>query len=220
MHLADPLWYFDEKRLSDASSPIEVLNLGVSAIVQGPATKEATYKETAPDISHAAIIDASEGWKHVPSTSDSKGNASSQQATTTVEFKRNESNGPVTVSMTPNMLRSLRGLAPEASVKGKQSLDDVVRAKVDRELELQKQRKLNYEKMNAEILLRDADDLLRRQKIAPLPAVKDEIIAKEKALVACYKSNSNRSLDCWKEVEDLKAAVLKAQRDFFVNASA
>ncbi|KAI8617250.1 hypothetical protein BC830DRAFT_1062616, partial [Chytriomyces sp. MP71] len=91
-------------------------------------------------------------------------------------------------------------------------LDDVIKSKVEKELEVQKQRKLNYESLNASILLRDADDLIRMQKKPPAPAIKEEVVEREKALVACYKTNSNRSLDCWKEVEDLKAAVTKAQK--------
>ncbi|KAJ3012273.1 UNVERIFIED_CONTAM: hypothetical protein HDU68_001295 [Siphonaria sp. JEL0065] len=136
----------------------------------------------------------------------------------TIEFKRPEGEGPVTVSLTPNMLRSLRGLAPEAGskgVKGKQSLDEVVQNRVQRELELQQQRKLNYEKLNSDLLLREAEDLMRRQKIAPVAAEKEHIVAKEKALVECYKNNTGRTLDCWKEVEDLKKAVASAQKDFF-----
>ncbi|KAI9330993.1 hypothetical protein BDR26DRAFT_689834 [Obelidium mucronatum] len=142
----------------------------------------------------------------------------------TIEFKRPEGEGPVTVSLTPNMLRSLRGLALETNggvkgSKGKQSLDEVVQNRVQRELELQKQRKLNFEKLNSDLLLREADDLIRRQKIAPVSVAQAEVVAKEQALVSCYKQNSGRTLNCWKEVEDLKAAVLKSQKDFFLSNS-
>ncbi|KAJ3007033.1 UNVERIFIED_CONTAM: Ubiquitin carboxyl-terminal hydrolase 14, partial [Siphonaria sp. JEL0065] len=113
------------------------------------------------------------------------------------------------------MLRSLRGLAPEAGpkgIKGKQSLDEVVQNRVQRELELQQHRKLNYEKLNSDLLLREADALIRRQKIAPVAAVKEDIVAKEQSLIECYKNNAGRTLDCWKEVEELKKAVASAQR--------
>ncbi|KAJ3067229.1 hypothetical protein HDU98_009583 [Podochytrium sp. JEL0797] len=153
------------------------------------------------------------------------GAAASKQPEVTVEFKRPEGAGPVSVSITPNMLRSLRGIEPQAASatpksKGKQSLDDVVHNRVQRELELQKFKKLNTEKMTADLLLREADDLIKRQRITPQPEIKQDVVAKEQALASCYKSNTGRSLDCWREVEDLKAALSKAQKEFFVNASA
>ncbi|KAJ3011421.1 UNVERIFIED_CONTAM: hypothetical protein HDU68_001678 [Siphonaria sp. JEL0065] len=133
----------------------------------------------------------------------------------TIEFKRPEGEGPVTVSLTPNLLHSLRGLAPEAGskgVKGKQSLDEVVQNRVQRELEVQQLRKLNYEKLNSDLLLREADDLIRRQKIAPDAAAREDIVAKENALIECYKNKTGRTLDCWKEVEELKKAVASVQK--------
>ncbi|KAJ3126005.1 hypothetical protein HK100_010495, partial [Physocladia obscura] len=72
--------------------------------------------------------------------------------------------------------------------------------------------KLNYERLNSDLLIREADSLTQRQKIAPIPSPDPLIQSKESALIACYKQNSSRSLDCWKEVEDLKLAFAKAQK--------
>ncbi|KAJ3355666.1 Ubiquitin carboxyl-terminal hydrolase 14 [Entophlyctis luteolus] len=118
------------------------------------------------------------------------------------------------------MVRALRGLDPAppaaspASETGPatQSLDGVVQSRVQKEIERQQWRKLNFEKLNSELLLREADELIRRQRIAPMPAIDAAVVEKEKAVASCYRASNGRSLDCWKEVEDLKAAVADAQK--------
>lgn len=39
----------------------------------------------------------------------------------------------------------------------------------------------------------------------------EEITKAQDALVACYKKNAERSLDCWAEVQEFKDLVQKAQ---------
>ncbi|KAJ3185333.1 hypothetical protein HDU85_001383 [Gaertneriomyces sp. JEL0708] len=95
-----------------------------------------------------------------------------------------------------------------------EDVEEIVRQRVNREMELHQQKRVVYEQRSADHVRRETEDLLRRQKAPPKPAVSDACIAAEEALITCYKSNPKRTLDCWKEVENLKAEAKRAQRDF------
>ena len=69
---------------------------------------------------------------------------------------------------------------------------------------------LDLERVELSILINSLSLSLRIRK----PAVNQEYLAKENDLITCYNNNPKRILDCWKEVEDLKIAVKKAQTDY------
>ncbi|EJU05671.1 hypothetical protein DACRYDRAFT_20085 [Dacryopinax primogenitus] len=66
------------------------------------------------------------------------------------------------------------------------------------------------------ILSRDMEEL--RKKVERFESGKmmrgegrEEVKEKQDALVACYKANPTRSLDCWREVGEFKASVAKLE---------
>ncbi|KAJ3305209.1 hypothetical protein HDU76_005051, partial [Blyttiomyces sp. JEL0837] len=137
------------------------------------------------------------------------------------------------MQLSPNLIRKLQGLEPdprfarskheqEFSAKGRKStpsskaseadIDEIVSSRVQRELEAQQQRRLVFEGRSAENVRREAEDLLRRLKLPPKPHYTKEYAEKTEAVVSCYRANPGRTLDCWKEVEELKETVRKAQQ--------
>ncbi|KAL1935299.1 hypothetical protein VTP01DRAFT_4439 [Rhizomucor pusillus] len=54
-------------------------------------------------------------------------------------------------------------------------------------------------------------DRIKRNAPKEIPA---DIAEHQEAVVACYKKNSSRPLDCWEEVEQFKESVAKAQKKF------
>ncbi|SNX84390.1 uncharacterized protein MEPE_03099 [Melanopsichium pennsylvanicum] len=64
--------------------------------------------------------------------------------------------------------------------------------------------------------LRSKIDKYNKQKdISNYAGVKDA----QEALVKCYKSQPDRTLDCWKEAEDFKKAVAEAEKKFISSFS-
>ncbi|KAJ3175640.1 hypothetical protein HK101_010615 [Irineochytrium annulatum] len=79
---------------------------------------------------------------------------------------------------------------------------------------MQTQKRLNFESRSADQIRREVEDLLRRQRIVPRPKPSKEYKAKEAEVMECYNKNPGRTLDCWREVEGLKAAYKKAETEF------
>lgn len=70
---------------------------------------------------------------------------------------------------------------------------------------------------NSNVLRQELEGL--RQKIDKYNKHKDAtsytgVKEAQDALVECYKSNPDRTLDCWKEAQDFKTAVAQAEKQF------
>ncbi|KOS13755.1 hypothetical protein Malapachy_1963 [Malassezia pachydermatis] len=53
----------------------------------------------------------------------------------------------------------------------------------------------------------------QRRDISSFPTLK----AARESLVQCYKDNEGRTLDCWKEYDDFKKAIVSAERDLLAS---
>ncbi|KAJ3214888.1 hypothetical protein HDU67_001090 [Dinochytrium kinnereticum] len=129
----------------------------------------------------------------------------------------------VGIELSPNLMRTLQGLPMElpkpkparesrSTEVSDADVEDVVKARVQRELDSHAQKRVAFEGRSADQVRREAEDLQRRLKITPKPKPNPQMQAKEKAVVECYRLNAGKPLDCWKEVEDLKNAVRQAHK--------
>ncbi|KAI9209254.1 uncharacterized protein BJ171DRAFT_595023 [Polychytrium aggregatum] len=143
------------------------------------------------------------------------GNAHTKPADPVVLY--NEPDIPITFS--PNLLFRLDQIqnpnaAPSPKPAHNHDVDDVVHERVQRAIEKEKQQRLFFEERSADQVRREAEDLLRRQKRVPEQHVNAEYQQLQNAVIDCYRNNTARALDCWKEVADFKGAAKKAQHDF------
>jgi len=105
-----------------------------------------------------------------------------------------------------------------------QAEEQEVRAEIERVLE-----KENLDKevagaeegkeVHSEILSRDMEELKKKvEKFEGARAMRgegrEEVKAKQEAVVSCYKSNPSRPLDCWREVGDFKESVAKLEQHY------
>ncbi|KAJ3048097.1 hypothetical protein HK097_010883, partial [Rhizophlyctis rosea] len=104
--------------------------------------------------------------------------------------------------------------SPASNTPASSNIDDVVKQRVQREVDLQQQKRLVHEQRSADQVRREVEDLLRRQKIPPKQEAVPEYVEKQNAVIACYNNNPGRTLDCWREVEEFKDVAKKAQREF------
>ncbi|KAI9312837.1 hypothetical protein BX666DRAFT_2030718 [Dichotomocladium elegans] len=75
--------------------------------------------------------------------------------------------------------------------------------------------KSNLEKdYNSVALGTDIENMIQRIQRTTRKEIPAEIAERQEAVVACYKKNASRPLDCWEEVEEFKEAVEKAQKKF------
>ncbi|KAI9353250.1 hypothetical protein DFJ73DRAFT_332982 [Zopfochytrium polystomum] len=155
------------------------------------------------------------------------GTGSSKPAETLV-FQRGD-DPSIPIHIAPNLIRRLQGLPADPRLSRKptttksgptsEQVEAIVESRVQRELDRQTQRRVVFETRSADQVRQEAEELLNRLHIPPRPNPNAELVRKEEAVVSCYRNNPSRTLDCWREVEDLKQAVLSAQRGF-VNALA
>ncbi|KAI8919938.1 hypothetical protein DFJ77DRAFT_220933 [Powellomyces hirtus] len=101
-----------------------------------------------------------------------------------------------------------------SSSQQSQKVDALVDSRVNRELGLQQEIRLGKEQRSADAVAREAEDLIRRQRIQPRHDVHPGAVAAQEAVVECYRKNQSRPLDCWREVENMKNEAKKAQREF------
>ncbi|KAJ3034178.1 hypothetical protein HDV00_005397 [Rhizophlyctis rosea] len=105
----------------------------------------------------------------------------------------------VPIQFTPNLLRTLDGTAPpppafgspfpappSQTISSDSNIDDLVKRRVQREVELHQQKRLAHEQRSADQVRREVEDLLRRQKIPPAQRPVPEYIEKQNAVIACY----------------------------------
>lgn len=64
---------------------------------------------------------------------------------------------------------------------------------------------------NALVTEQDMDQLARTAPAKQVKVLPEDITKAQSALVKCYRDNKDRSLDCWKEVQEFKDLVQKAQ---------
>ncbi|GJJ70626.1 MICOS complex subunit MIC19 [Entomortierella parvispora] len=67
---------------------------------------------------------------------------------------------------------------------------------------------------NALVTEQDMDQLARSAPAKQVKILPEDITKAQYALVQCYRDNKDRSLDCWKEVQEFKDLVQKAQNAF------
>ncbi|KAJ3341851.1 hypothetical protein HDU93_003972 [Gonapodya sp. JEL0774] len=60
------------------------------------------------------------------------------------------------------------------------------------------------EEVDREQVAKRAEELLERHKSYPIPTPDPEILAKKQAVMACYKSNPDTPLDCWREAAEFR----------------
>ncbi|KAG0169167.1 hypothetical protein DFQ28_003940 [Apophysomyces sp. BC1034] len=60
----------------------------------------------------------------------------------------------------------------------------------------------------------DIDNMIQRIQRSSAKEIPAEIAERQEAVVACYRKNESRPLDCWEEVEQFKESVAKAQKKF------
>ncbi|KAI8884521.1 hypothetical protein K501DRAFT_217363 [Backusella circina FSU 941] len=60
----------------------------------------------------------------------------------------------------------------------------------------------------------DIETMIGRIKRSSAKELPKEVQERQDAVIACYNNNPNRSLDCWKDVANFKAAVLEEQKKF------
>ncbi|TPX49733.1 hypothetical protein SeMB42_g00375 [Synchytrium endobioticum] len=131
---------------------------------------------------------------------------------------------PVPVTFSASFLRQLQGLPSDnifpfenqhqPAAPSDAELETIIQQRVAYETELQQQRSFNYEARSADQVRREAEDLIRRARGAPLPSPKPEYADMEQQLVDCYRNKHGRPLDCWREVEEFKEMAKAAERDF------
>ncbi|RKO94016.1 hypothetical protein BDK51DRAFT_36922 [Blyttiomyces helicus] len=66
-------------------------------------------------------------------------------------------------------------------------IDDLVKDRVQREVERHQQMRLAHEKRSADQVRREAEDLIRRQKIVPKPVIDHSAVAAQDAVMKCYQ---------------------------------
>ncbi|KAG0226312.1 hypothetical protein BGW42_003771 [Actinomortierella wolfii] len=129
---------------------------------------------------------------------------------------------PVQVRISSNFVNQLAQAQPSAG--SPQDIENQVRQRVQAELErikLQENEFVNYKSTtnaNAIVTEQEIDQLSKQHPQKHVKALPEEIVKAQDALVACYKKNSERSLDCWAEVEEFKKVVQKAQNAFIATA--
>ncbi|KAI8819093.1 uncharacterized protein EV422DRAFT_535088 [Fimicolochytrium jonesii] len=95
-----------------------------------------------------------------------------------------------------------------------ESIEAAVQSRVARQVDLHQQKRLVNEKRSAEAVAREAEDVLRRQRLPPKGTPKADCVAAENAVVTCYRNNPETPLNYWREVETMKATARLAQREF------
>ncbi|KAF9972063.1 hypothetical protein BGZ73_004880 [Actinomortierella ambigua] len=129
---------------------------------------------------------------------------------------------PIQVRISSNFVNQLAQAQPSAG--SPQDIEKQVRQRVQAELErikLQENEFANYKSTtnaNANVTAQEIEHLSKQHPQKHIKALPEEIVKAQDALVACYKKNPQRSLDCWAEVEEFKNVVQKAQNAFIATA--
>ncbi|KAJ9080405.1 hypothetical protein DSO57_1025347 [Entomophthora muscae] len=139
-----------------------------------------------------------------------------------------------TISMTPELINGLQGRSPPPnSEKPKQrdnplsgtvdpeQFDRLVNQRVQEEVDhLKKEESAilsNVQSHNfthTQVLLEHLEDLNKKNKKVPVRELSSDLKNSKEALIACYKNNPKRTLDCWAEVESFREATLRAQQSY------
>ncbi|KAI8815391.1 hypothetical protein BJ742DRAFT_783411 [Cladochytrium replicatum] len=119
------------------------------------------------------------------------------------------SNEPdISIQFTPNLVNQLNGGQSNA---GDEDTDRTVEERLQQQLSLEKERRYAFEQRSVAMVSREADDISRRLGPIPALAVDSASVPTQQSVIECYRKNSKRPLDCWKEVEEFKDTVLQAQ---------
>ncbi|KAG1470173.1 hypothetical protein G6F56_002838 [Rhizopus delemar] len=130
-------------------------------------------------------------------------------------------NPNVPVQFTSSFIHSLEKKVEETTEKAEaRQVEALVRVKVAEELE--KMKKVEAEigstlsakepstiESNSQI-----DTMIKNIQRASAKELPLEIKEKQEKVVACYRENKDKSLNCWKQVVDFKQAVLEEQKKF------
>ncbi|KAF9586032.1 hypothetical protein BGW38_010304 [Lunasporangiospora selenospora] len=135
----------------------------------------------------------------------------------------NEEN-PVPVRISSSFANQIAQSQPVSG--SPQDIESQVRQRVQAELakiqaEKQENEFMNYKSTtnaNAVVTEQEMDQLAKHAPGKHVKVLPEEIVKAQDALVACYKKNPERSLDCWAEVVEFKELVQKAQNAFVATA--
>ncbi|KAJ3365263.1 hypothetical protein GGF32_009768 [Allomyces javanicus] len=96
-----------------------------------------------------------------------------------------------------------------------------VAAELERRIATEGVRKDNREQLSSQVALREAEDMLQRlgRISLPTPEANPACLAAQEQVIACFKANPTRPLDCWQEVEAFKASLKVVQKEFIHAAS-
>ncbi|KAF9306102.1 hypothetical protein BGZ74_007570 [Mortierella antarctica] len=127
----------------------------------------------------------------------------------------NEEN-PVPVRVSSAFVNQISHSQPEAA--SQRDIENQVRQRVQAELtkiQTEQNKFVDYKSdANANVTEQDMDHLAKHTPSKHVKVLPEEITKAQDALVACYKKNAERSLDCWAEVQEFKDLVQKAQNAF------
>ncbi|KXS18911.1 hypothetical protein M427DRAFT_53390 [Gonapodya prolifera JEL478] len=127
----------------------------------------------------------------------------------TLEFSKDLPNVPIQFS--PTLLKTLSADPANRPVYSEREVADLLARHVAHEVDKvqrgqQFARELR-EEVDREQVTRRAEELLERHKAYPLPTPDPTIVAKKQAVIACYKANPDRPLDCWREAAEFRKAL-------------
>ncbi|KNE63852.1 hypothetical protein AMAG_08916 [Allomyces macrogynus ATCC 38327] len=96
-----------------------------------------------------------------------------------------------------------------------------VAAELERRIATEGVRKDNREQLSSQVALREAEDMLQRlgRISLPTPEANPACLAAQEQVIACFKANPTRPLDCWQEVEAFKSSLKVVQKEFIHAAS-
>ncbi|KNE71838.1 hypothetical protein AMAG_16270 [Allomyces macrogynus ATCC 38327] len=89
-----------------------------------------------------------------------------------------------------------------------------VAAELERRIATEGVRKDNREQLSSQVALREAEEMLQRlgRISLPTPEANPACLAAQEQVIACFKANPTRPLDCWQEVEAFKASLKVVQK--------
>ncbi|KAF9414085.1 hypothetical protein BGZ94_000517 [Podila epigama] len=130
----------------------------------------------------------------------------------------NEEN-PVPVRISSSFANQIASSQPEAA--SQKDIENQVRQRVQAELARIKSEENKFadykSDANANVTEQDMNQLAKNNPSKHVKVLPEEIVKAQDALVACYKKNTDRSLDCWAEVQEFKDLVQKAQNAFLAS---
>jgi hypothetical protein len=97
------------------------------------------------------------------------------------------------------------GFIENISSSDQKKMDNLLQQKVDYELDLIREKRIIQENRMARQVLKEAEELLARQRIPQLN-ISPTVEKAQHDVILCYRNNPNTVLDCYKEIQAFKRA--------------